>query len=90
MQWSYAFSKLLTDSDTYYANSGIAEDKGNRRLEKSIGQFDQTHVLKFNTIYELPFGKGRRWMTHGCAEPGARRLAVQRDPGLRQRASRWR
>ena len=34
-------------------------------MEKSIGQYDQTHVLKFNTIYELPLGKGRRWMTRG-------------------------
>src|SRR5262249_17831088 len=23
MQWSYAFSKILTDSDTYYANAGF-------------------------------------------------------------------
>lgn len=66
-QWSYVFSKLLTDSDTYYANTGYAEDNGNRRLEKSIGQFDQTHVLKLNTLYELPFGKGRRWLTRGIA-----------------------
>ena len=67
LQWSYALSKLLTDSDTYYANGGFAQDQGNRRLEKSIGQYDQTHVLKLNTIYELPFGKGRRWVTHGFA-----------------------
>ncbi len=66
-QWSYVFSKLLTDSDTYYANGGFAEDQGNRRLEKSIGRFDQTHVLKLNTVYELPFGKGRRWLTGGFA-----------------------
>lgn len=66
-QWSYTFSKLLTDSDTYYANGGYAEDQGNRRLEKSIGRFDQTHVWKFNTVYELPFGKGRRWLTQGIA-----------------------
>ena len=38
-QWSYVMSKLLTDSDTYYANSATAaEDQYNRRLEKSIGQ----------------------------------------------------
>ena len=43
-QLSYTFSKLLTDSDTYYANAGFAEDNGNRRLEKSIGAYDQTHV----------------------------------------------
>jgi len=67
MQWSYGFSKLLTDSDTYYANAGFAEDQGNRRLEKSIGAYDQTHVVKLNTLYELPFGKGRRWLTHGFA-----------------------
>jgi hypothetical protein len=64
-QGSYVLSKLLTDADTYYANTGFAEDNGNRRLEKSIGQFDQTHVVKLNTLYELPFGKGRRWLTHG-------------------------
>src|SRR5262249_34129614 len=44
-----------------------AQDQYNRRLEKSIGQFDQTHALKLNTIYELPFGKGKRWLTRGFA-----------------------
>jgi len=79
-QWSYAFSKLLTDSDTYYANLGYAEDQGNRKLEKSIGQYDQTHVFKFNTLYELPFGVGRRWLTHGVASQvlgGWRLSAIQ-------------
>ncbi len=67
MQWTYAFSKLLTDSDTYYANAGFAQDQYNRRLEKSIGAYDQTHVVKMNTLYELPFGRGKRWITHGFA-----------------------
>jgi len=67
MQLSYGFSKLLTDSDTYYANAGFAEDQYNRGLEKSIGAYDQTHVAKLNTLYELPFGRGRRWLTHGFA-----------------------
>ncbi len=65
-QWSYAFSKLLTDSDTYFANSATsAMDQYNRRLEKSIGQYDRTHTLKFSTVYNLPFGKGQRWFTKG-------------------------
>jgi hypothetical protein len=67
MQWSYALSKILTDSDTYYANAGFAEDQNNRGLEKSIGAYDQTHVLKMNTLYDLPFGTGKRWLTHGFA-----------------------
>jgi hypothetical protein len=80
LQWSYAFSKLLTDSDTYYANGGFAEDQADRRLEKSIGAYDQTHVAKLSTLYELPFGKGRRWLTHGIANQtlgGWRLSAIQ-------------
>lgn len=64
-QWNYTFSKILTDSDTYFANNASAMDQYNRRLEKSIGQNDQTHIAKFSTIYELPFGQGRRWMQQG-------------------------
>ena len=65
LQWNYVFSKLLTDSDTYFANGSAAMDQYNRRLEKSIGQYDQTHVLKFSTLYNLPFGKGEKWLTSG-------------------------
>src|SRR5262245_29525995 len=67
LQWNYTLSKILTDSDTYFANAGGAQDQYNRRAEKSIGQFDQTHSLKLNTLYELPFGAGRRWLTSGVA-----------------------
>jgi hypothetical protein len=66
MQWNYTLSKLLTDSDSYFTGTG-AQDQYNRRAEKSIGQFDQTHALKLNTVYELPFGPGRRWLTSGVA-----------------------
>ncbi|HEY2933753.1 MAG TPA: TonB-dependent receptor [Acidobacteriota bacterium] len=65
-QWNYTFSKIFTDSDTYFTGSG-AQDQYNRRAEKSIGQFDQTHALKLNTLYELPFGGGRRWLSDGFA-----------------------
>jgi hypothetical protein len=63
-QWNYTLSKILTDSDSYDASS-TSQDQYNRRLDKSIGRFDQTHALKLSTIYELPFGKGRRWMNRG-------------------------
>lgn len=66
MQGSYVFSKLLTDSDSYWG-SGAAMDQYNRRLEKSIGQFDVTHNFKLAAIYDLPFGKGKRWLTNGLA-----------------------
>ena len=66
-QWNYAFSKLLTDADNSQATGGAAQDQYNRRLEKSIGLYDQSHSLKLNTIYELPFGRGRKWLTSGPA-----------------------
>ncbi len=78
-QASYVFSKLLTDADSYWGNaipttsSGggggccLAADQYNRRLEKSIGQFDVTHNAKIGFVYDLPFGKGRQYLTHGVA-----------------------
>jgi hypothetical protein len=66
LQSSYVFSKLITDTDTF-ANINVSSslDHYNRRLEKSIGLLDQTHLLKINYILELPFGKGKRWLNGG-------------------------
>lgn len=64
LQGSYVFSKLITDADGYNPDNGTL-DHYNRRLEKSIGEFDLTHNIKATYIYELPLGKGRKWMTGG-------------------------
>ena len=68
-QTSYVLSKLMTDSDSYWVTDyGFrAADQYNRRLEKSIGQFDTTHNFKLGIVYDLPLGKGRKWMTCGPA-----------------------
>jgi hypothetical protein len=63
-QWNYVFSKVLTDSDSYSTGSQ-AQDQYNRKLEKSIGLFDQTHNLRLNTLYELPLGKGKKLLSNG-------------------------
>jgi hypothetical protein len=66
MQGSYVFSKMLTDADsTDGDNSAI--DHYNRRLEKSIGQYDLTHNLKMTYIYELPIGRGKALLNSGIA-----------------------
>jgi len=72
-QASYVFSKLLTDADSYWGNATtstangccLAADQYNRRLEKSIGQFDQTHNFKAGFVLESPFGKGKPYLNHG-------------------------
>ncbi len=66
LQSSYVLSKLITDSDGYNPDNGTL-DHYNRRLEKSLGEFDLTHNLKFTYIYELPLGKGKRWLASGAA-----------------------
>lgn len=81
VQTSYVFSKLLTDADSYWGNnisgnlnnSGggggccLAANQYDRSLEKSIGEFDVTHDFKAGFVYDLPFGKGRQYLTHGPA-----------------------
>ena len=63
---SYVLSKLLSDTDSYDADNRAA-DHYNRRLEKSIGQYDQTHTFKFSYVYELPFGRGKQWLSSGLS-----------------------
>ena len=60
VQASYVLSKLLTDGDSQ--GSG-PEDHYDRALEKSIASYDQTHVVKINYVYELPFGKGKKFLS---------------------------
>ena len=62
---SYVFSKILTDSDTAWGG-GYAADFFNRHLEKSIGAYDVSHDFKFAATYDLPFGKGQRFLSKGA------------------------
>ncbi len=66
MQTSYVFSKILTNADDAWGN-GYAADQFNRGLEKSVGIFDVTHDFKFSASYQLPFGKGQKWIGKGPA-----------------------
>src|SRR5262249_19680319 len=45
--------------------SQIVQDFYNRRAEKAIASFDFPHVVKLTWIYELPFGRGRKWLNKG-------------------------
>ena len=78
-QGSYTISKLMTDADVFSGSTG-SMDTAQPELEYSLGRLDQTHVIKLNTVVELPFGPGRRWLTEGIASHilgGWRIAAVQ-------------
>jgi len=77
---SYVLSKMFTDSDSVWG-SGAAMDMYNRRLDKALSNIDRTHEAKINYVYELPVGKGKRWLNKGIAAQtigGWRIGAVQR------------
>jgi Carboxypeptidase regulatory-like domain len=65
-QANYTFQKTLTNA------LGIGQtrfepllDNNNPRLEYQRADFDSTHVFNFNSIYELPFGRGRKYLDRG-------------------------
>jgi hypothetical protein len=65
-QANYTFQKTLTDaSGTGQTRFDPLIDNANRRLEYAIADFDTAQVFNFNSIYELPFGKGKRWLNGG-------------------------
>ncbi|HZT31120.1 MAG TPA: TonB-dependent receptor [Bryobacteraceae bacterium] len=83
LQASYVLSKALTDSDNYNSTPS-SMDAYNLRLEKSIAGFDQTHNVKLTYVYELPFGKGKRYLTRGVSSAV---LGGWRVAGIQQYAS---
>ncbi len=64
MQGSYVFSKMISDVDSF-GEATTAQDQYNRRLEKSISDLDRTHNFKLSYIWELPVGKGRKFLSQG-------------------------
>ena len=70
-QGSYTFGKAL--SNTYASSSSVFDqpnDLLNPKLRKGEAPFNITHGLKFNWIYEMPFGQGKTYLSgiHGWRE----------------------
>ncbi len=70
VQWlaNYTISKNLGNissafGDTWGMNYSRPMDYYNLALEKSVLEFDQTHVVKIGGSYDLPVGRGRRFGT---------------------------
>src|SRR5712691_10218911 len=80
--FSYTFSKSIDDMSIdptgaatggglSTTNSRTPTDIRNWRLDRALSDFNNTHVLLTNMLYELPFGKGKKfapgvpkWLNH--------------------------
>ncbi|MGI8467894.1 MAG: carboxypeptidase regulatory-like domain-containing protein [Pyrinomonadaceae bacterium] len=66
LQANYTFQKTLTNvPDEGQNRQGELQDNGNPGLNIGRPDYDRTHTFNFNAIYELPFGKGKRYFTGG-------------------------
>jgi hypothetical protein len=63
-QGSYAYSRMMTDSESFSGSNG-SMDTARPELEYSVSSSDQPHIIKLQTVWELPFGPDRRWLTDG-------------------------
>jgi len=71
---SYTYSKTITDADSSFStetgfNSNVfgAQNPYNLRGEKAVSYQDIPHAFVVSYLYELPFGPGKRHLTHGVA-----------------------
>lgn len=67
-QANYTFGKTLTDAvgaEGGQTNFSARLDNESPRLEYSRAGFDTAHVFNLNAIYELPFGRSKRFLGSG-------------------------
>ncbi|MBL8183682.1 MAG: hypothetical protein JNK51_02060, partial [Blastocatellia bacterium] len=65
-QANYTFSKNLTNA--VGTSQQLFEpylDNRNKDLDKQRADFDTTHVFNFNGVYQLPFGRGKKFLDFG-------------------------
>jgi len=61
---SYTWGRALTDHDAEeggYADGGLGQNDNNRTADYGRAVNDARQRFVFSSMYELPFGKGRRW-----------------------------
>ncbi|MSV28079.1 MAG: TonB-dependent receptor [Bryobacterales bacterium] len=68
--FSYTFSKLMDDvaaTTTGFPGEPFAgdsiQDFNNRRNERSVASYDTPHFAAINGVWELPFGRGKRYLS---------------------------
>jgi hypothetical protein len=62
---SYTYAKSIDDASNFFTSAGdpnFPQDSRNPQLERGRSNFDVRHRLSASFSYELPFGRGRRFL----------------------------
>src|SRR5262245_26116050 len=65
---SYTYSKSIDDASGFFSSAGDAnfpQDSNHPGAERGRSNFDLRHRFSASYSYDLPFGKGRRWLSKG-------------------------
>src|SRR4030095_9510497 len=68
---SYTYSQTLTNADSalpafaQFSGGGLVQDSYNLKSEKSVSYQDIPHMFVLSYIYELPVGKGKKFLNKG-------------------------
>ncbi len=72
---NYTYGKSIDDASSAGADKGVLTPGGGqvggqvifggtRALDRSVSLYDQRHVFHSTTIYDLPFGRGRKFLSN--------------------------
>src|SRR5262249_24547657 len=62
---AYTWSKTIFTGSQSAIDSASSQDVYNRRMEHAVAGFTIPHFVKLTWIYDLPLGKGRKWLNDG-------------------------
>ncbi len=74
-QMAYTFSKSIDDASQVLpqetlGQSASPQDPDGRNEDRGLSAFDTRHNLVVNYVYDLPFGKGKKYMNRVIGLPG--------------------
>lgn len=62
---SYTFSKSLNAGNGNVDNQSAVQDDNNQNADYGLADYNITHTFVASLIYQLPFGRGRRFLGNG-------------------------
>jgi hypothetical protein len=62
---AYTIGKLIDNVQERFSGRTSLVDPNNLRASRSIADYDRSQYFVVSYIYELPWGRGKRWLQHG-------------------------